>query len=235
MDLDPYSLLGVEIDASPREIDRARIYAKRILGEIAPSIGPEQAMAKGAVIDRAWETLRDPDRRAAVDRAIAQFPSLGQLGTGRGAGGTRGSQGRICSVCSATPAVTMHFRQRMSRKRIDSISDVYCRTCGIATFRDATNRTLLQGFWRARSLITTIAIVNGNLSERRRIGHLGVSEDAMLSTDSGRPLFLRGGVAAVVISSLLVVSTLFQLVEMSSVLTNHNPVTEKISGRLANR
>lgn len=230
MEFDPYTLLGVEPDASQREIDRARSYAHRILGEIASSIGREGAVAQAAAIDRAWETLRDPDRRSAVDEMLRAdatgMPAGGHATTA--ARGASGAPGKTCSVCLSSPAMTMHFRQRMSRKTIESVSGVYCRTCGIATFRETTNRTLLQGFWRARSLITTIAIVQGNTRERRRMNRLAESEDVCLATHPGRPLFLRSGVIAVVVSAMLVTTTVVQIVEGASVLTKKNPLENRL-------
>jgi curved DNA-binding protein CbpA len=219
MDLDPYELLGVTVDATPREINEARKYADRVLGEISRGLGPEMAAAKSAEIEQAWRTLSNADERAAVDerlRAIRPADSL----IGSDFSKSNGHPGKICSLCNAAPAMTMHYRVRRSKKVVESISGMFCRTCGIATFRDATNQTLRQGFWRARTIITTMAIVQGNWRERRRISVLKQSDDTYLSLDPGRPLWLRSGVVTLTISILVFVTSVAQVADIGSMLSS---------------
>ncbi len=219
MDTDPYALLGVSIDATPREINDARKYADRVLSEISRGLGPELAAAKSAEIERAWRILSDPEERSAVDDHLrstlsADSPALNNFSK------SNGHPGKICSLCNAAPAMTMHYRVRRSKKVVESISGMFCRTCGIATFRDATNQTLRQGFWRARTIITTMAIVQGNWRERRRINVLKQSDDTYLSLDPGRPLWLRSGVITLTISISVFVMSVAQVADIGSMLSS---------------
>ena len=226
VDLDPYALLGVARDATPRQIHEARKYADRVLGDISRGLGPDVAAAKSAEIERAWKLLSDPDERAAVD---AHLRSAGSADPSAANGFTRsdGHPGKTCSVCHAAPAMTMHFRVRHSRRSVESVSGMFCRTCGIATFRDVTNQTLRQGFWRARTIITTMAIVQGNWRERRRIDVLKQSDDTSLSLDPGRPVWMRSGVVALTITLSVVTMSVAQVADIGSLLnTKSSPVNE---------
>lgn len=248
MEADPYALLGVSADATIKEIDRARAYSQRILTRLSPSLGVVEAAAKAAAIDAAWTLLRDPERRTELDVTLAERVSQSQAANSQanatayaiqttgthlgsfpvGANRTNGAPGKTCSVCLSAPAMNMHFRQRVARSTIESVSGFYCRTCGIATFRDTTNRTLIKGFWRARSLPTTIAIVRGNIVERRRMNRLGPSDDQSLALDPGRPLFIRSGVVAVTVSALMVFSTIATIADMSGSLSKDNPIGNQL-------
>jgi curved DNA-binding protein CbpA len=66
-DADPYKVLQVDPEADPEVIQAAfRRLAQKYHPDLAP--GPEAA-ARMIAINAAWETLRDPARRAAHDRA----------------------------------------------------------------------------------------------------------------------------------------------------------------------
>ena len=233
MDSDPYALLSVAFDASPREIDQARTYAHRILRDMSKSIGREQTAAKATAIDRAWATLRDPLSRSALETVRASVTDSAErsgpdTAVRARASTSGGAPGRVCSICRASPAMSMHFRQRMTRKVIESVSGMYCRTCGLATFRQTTNATLRQGFWRARSIITTIAIVWGNLKERRRISRLQPADDTSLALDPGRPLYLRSGVVTVVVSVFACFLSITQVADLSGLISNNDPVIRQL-------
>ncbi len=226
MDDDPYALLGVSIDATPREIDQARKYADRVLREIARGLGPELAAAKSGEIELAWRTLSDPVQRAGLDQrrreALASNPTVSSTFSK-----ATGDPGKLCSLCNASPAMTMHFRVRRNKKTVESISGLFCRTCGIATFRDSTNQTLRQGFWKARTIITTMAIVQGNIRERRRINALERSGETSFSLDPGRPVWLRSGVITLTISISVFLMTVAQVADTGSMLSGkHSPLND---------
>jgi curved DNA-binding protein CbpA len=68
-DGDPYKILQVDPEADPEVIQAAfRRLAQKYHPDVAP--GPEAA-ARMIAINAAWETLRDPARRQALDRARA--------------------------------------------------------------------------------------------------------------------------------------------------------------------
>lgn len=233
MEVDPYELLAVGRDASPREIDEARRYAHRVLGDISRRLDAGVVAEKTAAIDQAWKVLSDPEARAEVDdRFGASTGTSAGVDAGGLPSGTRpgahGHLGKTCSVCHAAPAMTMHFRARRSKRLVESVTASFCRTCGIATFRDVTNQTLRQGFWRARSIISTMAIVQGNWRERRRIDALRQSDDTDLSLDPGRSLWLRSGIVAVSITMAVVVLSMVQLADISSLLSTHRTVLNEL-------
>ena len=226
MESDPYELLGVAIDASIREINDARRYADRVLSEISKGLGPEATAIKSAEIERAWAILSNADDRARVDSELRSNPSKNAF-IANDFSKSNGHPGKICSLCNASPAMTMHFRVRRGKRVVDSISGVFCRTCGLATFRDSTNQTLRQGFWRARTIITTMAIIQGNWRERRRINVLKASDDTYLSLDPGRPLWLRSGVITLTITVAVLVMSLAQVADISTMLSDKkSPLNE---------
>lgn len=73
-DLDLYGVLGVERDATAREIRRAyRCLARRHHPDLNPS--PENSQRFAAVAN-AYEILRDPVRRGRYDRTIGPPPAV---------------------------------------------------------------------------------------------------------------------------------------------------------------
>ena len=66
---DPYEILGVGRDATPGELSSAY---RRAVRRLHPDVRPadtQAAAAEFAALQEAYELLRDPDRRAAHDRA----------------------------------------------------------------------------------------------------------------------------------------------------------------------
>ena len=66
---DPYKVLGVGRDATPGELTSAY---RRAVHRLHPDVRPgdtEAAAAEFAALQEAYELLRDPDRRTALDRA----------------------------------------------------------------------------------------------------------------------------------------------------------------------
>ena len=78
---DPYSLLGLRHDASPAEISRAFRRAARVTHPDSRPGDPAAAERFNAVT-AAYETLRDPRRRAAYDQAHAAVRSVAHAHSG---------------------------------------------------------------------------------------------------------------------------------------------------------
>jgi hypothetical protein len=81
------------------------------------------------------------------------------------------------------------------------ITGPFCRNCGIAVYREFTNRTLLTGWWGIIAFFANIVTVVGNLIARRRFTQLSppVPNPAVASwlrtpIPLGAPLFRRAGV-----------------------------------------
>lgn len=67
---DPYKVLQVDPEAEDEVIEAAY---KRLARKYHPDVSPDPASVERMVrINQAWEMLRDPTRRAAVDRARAR-------------------------------------------------------------------------------------------------------------------------------------------------------------------
>ncbi len=67
---DPYKILQVDPEAEDEVIEAAY---KRLARKYHPDVSPDPASVERMVrINQAWEMLRDPSRRAAVDRARAR-------------------------------------------------------------------------------------------------------------------------------------------------------------------
>lgn len=86
-----------------------------------------------------------------------------------------------------------------------SIDGRFCRNCGLATFRQMQNRTLITGWWGVISFFANIGSVLGNIGAWWKLRALAPPEDedaAALSLNPGSSLYRRAGVwfAAVVIA-----------------------------------
>ena len=82
---DPYKVLQVDPEAEDEVIEAAyRRLAKKYHPDVAPGPDAQDRMVR---INQAWEMLKDPIRRAAVDRARTR--SAGAAATGRGRRGSR--------------------------------------------------------------------------------------------------------------------------------------------------
>lgn len=215
---DPHDVLGVGANATQSDINRARARLQRSLGELQSSISPEQFTRQAAAIDIAWRALQHRDT-SDLDHALASSgakQSTSQHG------------GQVCTHCGGAPAINVVFRQRVRRHQVVSTAGYYCRSCGIATFRNTTNGTLLQGFWRLLSLVSTIAIVRGNIVQRRRITRLsptsdptsarvGGTEEIPERLNPGQPLLLRSGILAIGATVLLFAGTITSLTDVFSI------------------
>jgi len=90
---DPYKILQVDHEAEDEVIEAAY---KRLARKYHPDVSPDPASVERMVrINQAWEMLRDPIRRAAVDRARARAVGTSArvaAADGKAYAGSKGSQ-----------------------------------------------------------------------------------------------------------------------------------------------
>jgi hypothetical protein len=122
-----------------------------------------------------------------------------------------------CRLCGSTPAAAGRFRAHRGMVFLMQFrhwDGPFCRDCGIATFREATSKTLLQGWWGFLSAFITVWTLIRNVLVRGRFARLGApyrdgSVQAPLAQplDPGRPVLARPagalGVAAVVLAVIV--------------------------------
>ena len=80
-----------------------------------------------------------------------------------------------CRFCSNVPTAQTKFRGHrgmiiMMQNR--HVEGPICRDCGMATFREMTSKTLIQGWYSYASFIITPIIVIWNLVNRRKVANL---------------------------------------------------------------
>jgi hypothetical protein len=123
------------------------------------------------------------------------------------------------------------FRQHVGKvflMQARSQEGPFCRDCGVATFRDLQNRTLMTGWWGVLSLLVfswTIPLYNlRSLLQVRRLGP-PVRDPAVISPlpaprDPGAPLWLRPGplvaLAVIAVVAMLVLVAVVLLTRLSS-------------------
>jgi hypothetical protein len=130
----------------------------------------------------------------------------------------RGPERGECRLCGSAPAAEVSFHQHVGMvllMQARSRPGPYCRCCGIATFRDLQNRTLLTGWWGVLSLLVFGWVTPlRNLLALRRVRRLAppVRDPAVISPlpaplPPGRPLWMRLG-PVVALAVLIVFATL---------------------------
>ncbi|MFC4148291.1 hypothetical protein ACFO0M_18720 [Micromonospora mangrovi] len=80
-----------------------------------------------------------------------------------------------CRFCGSVPAVQTTFRGHQGMlviMRFLSMPGPYCRDCGLATFREMTAKTLVQGWWGYISFVVTPFTVLWNLIVSRKVRNL---------------------------------------------------------------
>jgi hypothetical protein len=80
-----------------------------------------------------------------------------------------------CRFCGCVPAVDVTFRGHQGMlviMRFLHLGGPYCRDCGLATFRQMTARTLVQGWYGLLSFLITPITVLVNLTERAKVARL---------------------------------------------------------------
>jgi hypothetical protein len=109
-----------------------------------------------------------------------------------------------CRLCGSAPAADVSLRQHVGMVLLMSARTrpgPFCRRCGIATFRDLQNRTLLTGWWGVLSLLVlNWATILRNLWALRQVRRLGppVRDPSVISPlpaplAPGLPLWRRPG------------------------------------------
>jgi hypothetical protein len=223
-----YVLLGVAPDADTGTIQHAY---RRLVREVHPDavlgrLPMEQAAAaeRFRLLTDAWSIARDPHLRAEYDA----FLSSAAQGFGDGSAQPLRPPGEgECRFCGYSPACEVTLRQEIGMmlvRRRRWLTGFFCRDCGIAMFRETTNRTLLTGWWGVLSFFTNLLTLAANLDARRRLGQLSAPKPnpavaAWLPAPipAGRPVFLRAGIW---VSS--VVLTLVALVAASSASSEYS-------------
>ena len=86
-----------------------------------------------------------------------------------------GTDQTLCQICGCTPAQFTTFRQHTGlivlmifRRR----SGMFCRDCGLETYRSMTAATLIQGWWGIFSFFITPVVLLINLANRRDVAAL---------------------------------------------------------------
>ena len=199
-----YELLGVAPDADTgtiqhtyRHLDRG-VHPDAVVGR--PPMEQAAAAERFRLLTDAWSIVHDPHLRAAYD-ALLNSPTQGfEDGSAQP---LRPPGPGECRFCSSSPACETTLRQEtgmvlMRRRRW--VAGPFCRSCGIAIFRELTNRTLVTGWWGVLSFFTNLLTLVGNLNARRRFGRLSAPQPnpavaGWLSAPmpEGRSVFQRPG------------------------------------------
>ncbi|MBB4751655.1 hypothetical protein KZ829_14715 [Actinoplanes hulinensis] len=80
-----------------------------------------------------------------------------------------------CRMCGSVPAKKTTFRGHQGMiivMRFLSVEGPFCRDCGLATYRQMTSKTLVQGWYGYGSLVITPITVLINLIRRRHVAGL---------------------------------------------------------------
>jgi hypothetical protein len=104
-----------------------------------------------------------------------------------------------CRFCNNVPTAKTRFRGHRGMiimMQFRHIDGPFCRDCGMATFREMTSKTLIQGWYSYASFVITPFIVLWNLINRRKIASLAPPQPspyggARQPMDPGKPLMAR--------------------------------------------
>jgi hypothetical protein len=113
-----------------------------------------------------------------------------------------------CQFCGAQPAVRATVRGHQGFlyvMRFLSREGVFCRSCGLATYRDMSAKTLWQGWWSPLSLVITPITLLVNLGPRSRFHKLGEPMGGWRPPLDPGPSLLRRPVALTVLVAMVLV------------------------------
>jgi hypothetical protein len=86
--------------------------------------------------------------------------------------GPVGGNGVYCRVCGSTPAANVTFRGHQGMiilMRFLRRPGPFCRDCGLATYRDVTSKSLVQGWWGVLSVFINPIVMLTNLGSRSAV------------------------------------------------------------------
>jgi hypothetical protein len=122
-----------------------------------------------------WVRLSRSRSRPVGPAAAQQYSP--HSGSPQGAyGGTPTTGGLECRVCGAGPAVKATFVGVTGFAVAWTVRrwcGPYCRTCGLATFREAVSEKLVGGWWLIVGFVVVPGYVLANLFGRSRVSGLG--------------------------------------------------------------
>ncbi|AOP46005.1 LppU/SCO3897 family protein [Streptomyces lydicus] len=148
-----------------------------------------------------------PGHPAAAAQAPYGYPQQPHPHPQPGVGG--------CQFCGAQPAVQATVRGHQGIlyvMRFLSRSGVFCRSCGLATYREMSAKTLWQGWWSPLSVVITPITLLVNLGPRSRFHALAAPVGGFRpSLDPGKPLLRRPDALLILVPLALVVLALTAL------------------------
>jgi len=246
-----YDRLGVSPSATAAEIRRAYQLRAQLLhpdrhGDSDPDITAEANRAMASLND-AWAVLSDPARRAAYDASlgIRSDDRRAEQDYQRPAG--ESERRRMpgpgeCRLCGWAPAVHVALRSETGKVfwRTRRWTEGHlCRSCGLATFRHMTNRTLYTGWWGVISFFTNWLTIARNIGAAARLRRLpepsgrdaNVLTPATHPIDPGRPLPRRfGPYFAAMVLALFVGAALSSSQEPGDVATSRSAAASAAGG-----
>ena len=95
-----------------------------------------------------------------------------------------------CRFCGHVPAVDVTFRGHRGMvvlMQFLHLRGPFCRDCGVATFRDMTAKTLIQGWYGYASFLITPITVLINAARRGKVANLPAPQRPPYGP-SGRPM-----------------------------------------------
>jgi len=127
-----------------------------------------------------------------------------------------------CLICGRTPTADVRFQGMHGVADTPSwyeVSGPFCRDCGIATFRNATEWQLANTMRSGQAILWMPSVLFANLGARRRVGRLdppGHPSFVATPLERGRPLLLRGRIAMALVPIAVLVVGIAALMHANS-------------------
>ena len=134
--------------------------------------------------------------------------------------GYSGYPGLSCRFCGSVPAEQATFRGHQGFfviMRFLKLEGPFCRSCGIATHRRMTAKSLWQGWWGVASLVINPITMLLNVPQRAKINKLAPPRPDAAShpADPGRPVFLRAAILGLLVPAFVIFAIVYSV--------QHNP------------